>query len=66
MTDAREMSIEFPGVEWGRGTHQGTLEAVIMPTVGVREDAVLVLQSAVAPDWRVVYGREGATKRPGG
>ena len=48
----------------GRSTHQGTLEAVIMPTIGVCKDSVLVLQAAVTPDWRVVYGREGASEWP--
>lgn len=46
-------------------TNQGTLEAVIVPAVCVCKDAVLVLQAAIAPDWRVVYGREGTTERPG-
>ena len=66
MTDAREMSIEFLGLGWRRGAHQGTLEAMIMPTIGVCEDSVLVLQAAVTPDWRVMYGREGASERPDG
>ena len=48
------------------GTHLGTLEAVIMSTVGVCEDSVLVLETSVTPDWRVVYGREGTSERPGG
>ena len=39
-------------------THQGTLEAVIMPTVRVCKDSVLVLQAPVTPDWRVVDCRE--------
>jgi len=66
VTDAGEMSIEFLRVGWGRGAHQGTLEAMIMPAIGVCEDSVLVLQATVTPDWRVVYGREGASERPGG
>lgn len=37
-----------------------------MPTVGVCEDSVLVLEAPVTPDWRVVYGREGASEGPGG
>ena len=48
------------------GAHLGTLEAVIVPTVGVCEDSVLVLETTVTPDWRVLYGREGASEGPGG
>jgi len=47
-------------------THLGTVEAVIMSTVGVCEDSVLVFETSVTPDWRVVHGREGTSKRPGG
>ena len=47
-------------------THLGTLEAMIVSAVGVREDSVLVLETSVTPDWRVVYGREGTSEGPGG
>ena len=46
-------------------THQGTLEAMIVPAVCVCKDSVLVLQAAVTPDWGVVDSREGTTERPG-
>ena len=66
MTDEREMNAGLLGVGGETETDQCTLEAVIMPTIGVCEDAVLVLQATVAPGWRVVYGGEGTSERPGG
>jgi len=65
VTDERdECCVSGGGGEMG--TDQRTLEAVIMPTVGVCKDTVLVLQTTVTPGWRVVYGGEGASERPGG
>ena len=64
MTNERGMN-RVPGDGFGMGRHLGTLEAVIVPTVGVCEDSVLVLETSVTPDWRVVYGREGTSERPG-
>jgi len=58
------MSPRKNGLEMG--TCLGTLEAVIVPTVGVCEDSVLVLETSVTPDWRVMYGRKRTSKRPGG
>jgi len=60
------MNAGLLGVGGETETDQCTLEAVIMPTIGVCEDAVLVLQATVAPGWRVVYGGEGTSERPGG
>ena len=36
-----------------------------MSTVGVCEDSVLVLETSVTPDWRVVHGRKGTSEGPG-
>lgn len=43
-------------------THHGTLDTVIMPTIGIGEDTVLVLQTAISSDWRVLDGRKRTTK----
>ena len=60
----RILSPRRNGIEMG--THLGTLETVIVPAVGVCEDSVLVLETSVTPDWRVMYCREGTSERPGG
>lgn len=64
MTDERDES-RISRSELEICTNQGTLEAVIMPTICVCKDSVLVLQASVTPDRRVVDGREGTSKRPG-
>ena len=46
----------------GRETHRRALDAVVVPAVGVGEDAVLVLEPAIAADGRVLHRRERAAE----
>ena len=43
-------------------TYHGTFDTMIMPTVGIGKDTILVLQTTISPDRRILNGSKRATK----